>query len=290
MRTDRAIGKRISALAIYRLSVKVIRRTEGGNAKAAAAYRSGTKIGNFDYTHRRGVADGFLVLPDHAPQWNRAELWEEAEQAEKRCNSVVAREVLIALPHEMPPEARRKAVEGLVGFLVGRYGVALDAALHEPRKGHDERNHHAHILMTTRRLTAQGLGEKTRELDDKKTGPLEIEAIREQWAQILKGFGFDLEHRKRSFPCSTGKRPIPPSRPASTGRPNGEAVKGARSAGTEQPGATRNPVGVSMARIASTHPLTASSTGAPSQQEGRGKPHRPHSPTPSFSYRPNQNF
>lgn len=282
--------KEFSALAIYQLSVKAIRRSEGGNAKAAAAYRSGTKIGNFDYTHRRGVADGFLVLPDHAPQWTRSQLWDEAEQAEKRCNSVVAREVLIALPHEMPVDARRKAVEGLAGFLVGRYGVALDAALHAPKIGHDERNHHAHILMTTRRLTAQGLGEKTRELDDKTTGPLEIEAIRAAWASILSDAGFSLEHRKRAFPCSTGKRPIPPSRPAFTGRPNGEAVKGARSAGTEPRTATRNPAGVSMASMASTHPLTASSTGAPSQQEGRGKPHRPNRPNPSFSYRPEASF
>lgn len=318
--------KEFSALAIYQLSMKAIRRSQGGNAKAAAAYRSGTKIDQYDYTHRRGVADGFLVLPDAAPQWTRSQLWDEAEQAEKRCNSVVAREVLIALPHEMPADARRKAVERLAGFLVGRYGVALDAALHEPKKGHDERNHHAHILMTTRRLTAQGLGEKTRELDDKQTGPLEIEAIREQWAKILKGYGFNLEHRaapvsettcqtpppapsrnqvarsgnappprlqarlKRSFPCSTGKRPIPPSRPAFTGRPNGEAVKGARSAGTEPRTATRNPVGVSMASMASTHPLTASSTGAPSQQEGRGKPPNLPRPIPSFSYRPKGRF
>ena len=117
------------------------------------------------------------------------------DRAEKRCNSVVAREVLIALPHEMPLLARRKAVETLCRFLVSRYQVAADAALHTPKRGHDARNHHAHILMTTRRISAQGMTEKTRELDDKKTGPLEIEAIREEWAKILKGFGFYLEHR-----------------------------------------------------------------------------------------------
>ena len=191
----RTVGKRISALAIYQLSVKAIRRSEGGNAKAAAAYRSGTKIDQHDYTHRRGVADRFLLLPPAAPNWTRPRLWDEAEQAEKRCNSVVAREVLIALPHEMPLLARRKAVETLCRFLVSRYQVAADAALHTPKRGHDARNHHAHILMTTRRISAQGMTEKTRELDDKKTGPLEIEAIREEWAKILKGFGFYLEHR-----------------------------------------------------------------------------------------------
>ena len=192
----RTIGKRIWPLAIYQLSVKTIGRSQGGNAKAAAAYRSGTRIGEYDYTHRRGVADRFLLLPPAAPNWNRAELWEEAEKAERRKNSVVAREVLIALPHELPFLARRKATETLCKFLVSRYGVAVDAALHTPKRGHDARNYHAHILMTTRRISAQGMTEKTKELDDNRiTGPLEILAIREEWARILKGFGFDLEHR-----------------------------------------------------------------------------------------------
>lgn len=84
--------------------------------------------------------------------------------------------------------------------------------------GHDARNVHAHILMTTRRLTAKGLGQKTRELDDNRlAGPLEIEAMREAWAQILKGFGFDLEHRAaRKIPMprpTPSRRPAPPLQP-----------------------------------------------------------------------------
>jgi hypothetical protein len=39
------------------------------------------------------------------------------------------------------------------------------------------------------------LTEKTRELDDKQTGPREVEAMREAWARILEGHGFHLEHR-----------------------------------------------------------------------------------------------
>lgn len=49
--------------------------------------------------------------------------------------------------------------------------------------------------MTTRRLSADGLTEKIRELDDQTTGPLEVEAMREAWAHILDGHGFKLEHR-----------------------------------------------------------------------------------------------
>lgn len=210
-------------MALYRLDVKPIRRSQGGDARAAAAYRSGTHIAEFDYSRRRGVADRALFMPTLAPAWDRAQLWEEAEKAEKRKNSVVAREVLLALPHEMPLAAHRKAVGAFCGWLVSRYQVAADAALHTPKSGHDARNVHAHILMTTRRLSAKGLGEKTRELDDNRlTGPREIEAMREEWAKILKGFGFDLEHKREGrgphvesrAPCypvrSSGSHPVPP--------------------------------------------------------------------------------
>jgi hypothetical protein len=112
--------KGVSALAIFNLEVKPIRRSQGGDARAAAAYRSGTRIGEYDYTRRRGVSDRALFLPPNAPAWDRAELWQEAEQAEKRKNSVTAREVLLALPHEMPPEGHRKAVEAFCGWLVSR--------------------------------------------------------------------------------------------------------------------------------------------------------------------------
>jgi len=40
--------------------------------------------------------------------------------------------------------------------------------------GHDPRNHHAHLLFTTREVTKDGLGAKTRILDDKERGPQEI--------------------------------------------------------------------------------------------------------------------
>ena len=185
----------VLALAIFQLSVKPIRRSQGGDARAAAAYRTGTRIGPHDYTRRRGVADRALFLPDQAPDWNRAQLWEAAEKAERRKNSVTAREVLLALPHEMPLDGQRKATEAFCLWLVSRYQCAADAALHVPRSGHDARNVHAHILMTTRRLTAYGLAEKTRELDDKTQGPLEVEAMREAWARILDGHGVKLEHR-----------------------------------------------------------------------------------------------
>ena len=48
----------------------------------------------------------------------------------------------------------------------------------------DQRNHHAHILTTTRVLCADGLTDKTRILDAAKTGGAEIDDMRGLWAQM----------------------------------------------------------------------------------------------------------
>lgn len=200
-------------MAIFRLEIKPIRRSEGRDARAAAAYRSGTRIGPHNYTRRRGVEYIELFVPAASGTKDRAELWNQAEAAERRKNSVVAREVLIALPHELPKPDRVALTRELAGWLVSRYGVAVDAALHAPRSGHDERNHHAHLLMTTRRVSYAGLGEKTRELDDNRiTGPREVEAIRAAWCSMVNAYGFTLEHRARRPECArqpTAPRPSP---------------------------------------------------------------------------------
>ncbi len=68
--------------------------------------------------------------------------------------------------------------------LVERYGVAADVAIHAPHREGDQRNHHAHILTTTRVLSAEGLTDKTRVLDAALTGGPEIVAMRGVWAAL----------------------------------------------------------------------------------------------------------
>lgn len=41
------------------------------------------------------------------------------------------------------------------------YGCAVDFAIHAPHRDGDRRNHHGHVLATTRTIEATGLGEKT---------------------------------------------------------------------------------------------------------------------------------
>jgi hypothetical protein len=172
-------------VALYSASVKPVSRSSGRSATAAAAYRNAERITDertgeiHDYTRRSGVDHVEAFAPHgHAVQGS-AELWNKAEAAEVRKNARVAREVLVALPHELDQVQRRELAKSIAQDLADRYGTAGTLAVHHPDRDGDNRNHHAHILMTTRRLDASGqLGEKTRELDDVKRGPEEVEWIR----------------------------------------------------------------------------------------------------------------
>ncbi len=162
---------------------------------AAAAYRSGSKLKDertgiiHHYSNRHGVVDDFIVLPTGADRayLNRSSLWNAVEKAEKRKDARTARELNLSLPHELSPGANKALTEDMANWLVERYGVIVDAAIHKPviENGDDHRNHHAHILFTTRSVTSDGLGKKTRILDEPSTGVKEIHMIREVWETLI---------------------------------------------------------------------------------------------------------
>lgn len=120
----------------------------------------------------------------------REELWQTAEAAEQRSNSRVAREVQIALPAELAERERWRLTLELAAWMRARWGVAVDASMHAAGNGRRRRpgaagaNVHAHLLFTTRRVQGRALTTKTRELDDLKKGPAEVEAIRAAWAEM----------------------------------------------------------------------------------------------------------
>jgi len=195
-------------VAIYHLSVKTIGRSAGRSATAAAAYRAGVKIADertceiHDYSRKCGVESAELVLPADAPKWatDRSALWNAAEQSETRKNSTVAREFEIALPAELSAEERRRLAVDFAREIVDRHGCAADVAIHAPSRGGDNHNHDAHILCSTRKLTPDGFTQKTRELDDRKTG--EVERWRERFASLQNerlreaGIGARVDHRR----------------------------------------------------------------------------------------------
>tara|TARA_R110002110_G_scaffold362782_2_gene572673 strand:+ start:1374 stop:2717 length:1344 start_codon:yes stop_codon:yes gene_type:complete len=179
-------------MASYHLSVKTIKRSAGRTATAAGAYRAGERIecqreGRIhDYTRKQGIEETFIVAPETAPAWaqDRSKLWNEAEASETRRNSVTAREWELSLPSEISAEDRSQITRQFAEELVSRYGVAVDVAIHAPHREGDQRNHHAHVLTSTRRLEAEGFTAKTRVLDSAKTGGVEIEQMRGVWAEL----------------------------------------------------------------------------------------------------------
>jgi len=179
-------------MASYHLSVKTIKRSAGRTATAAGAYRAGERIecqreGRVhDYTRKQGIEETFIVAPETAPAWaqDRSKLWNEAEASETRRNSVTAREWELALPSEISAEDRSQITREFAKELVSRYGVAVDVAIHSPHREGDQRNHHAHVLTSTRKLEPEGFTAKTRVLDSAKTGGVEIEQMRGVWAEL----------------------------------------------------------------------------------------------------------
>jgi ATP-dependent exoDNAse (exonuclease V) alpha subunit len=183
------LRRRARTMAIYHLAVKSVSRSTGRSAVAAVAYRAGVCLENerdglvHDYTRRGGVEDTFIVTPEGA-EWaqDRSALWNAAEAAEKRKDAKVAREYELALPAELDAGQRRDLVRAFAEDIRDRYGVAVDAAIHAPHDYGDDRNHHAHVMTTTRVVDADGLGAKTRQLDVRSSASIEVEEIRASWA------------------------------------------------------------------------------------------------------------
>jgi Ti-type conjugative transfer relaxase TraA len=193
-------------MAVCHFALQAISRGKGRSAIAAAAYRSGTALSNeatgkrHDYSRRvrSGEIDpaetGILVPEGVAATWalDRSQLWNAAEAAERRRDSRVATEILLALPAELDRAQRRALTTQYAQLLADRYGVAVDYAIHPPSTAGDQRNHHAHLLMTTRRVSAQGLGERSalEHNEDKRKAlgllrrAAEIRNLREEWAQL----------------------------------------------------------------------------------------------------------
>ncbi len=201
-------------MAIYHLSVKPVQRSKGRSSVAAAAYRAGCEIEDkrtglkHNYTKKEGVKHTEIITPDGVDIPNRSDLWNAAEAAERRKDGCTAREYEINLPHELNEEQRKKLAQDFCKQLAKIHGIAVDLCIHEPNEreikaGADPRNHHAHVLTTTRKITNDGLTDKA---DIEKAGrkrKQDLKATRELWADTanrhLKNAGLELRIDSRSL-------------------------------------------------------------------------------------------
>lgn len=212
-------------MAIYHLSTKPISRKSGRSATASSAYRSGERLEDkrtgktHDYTKRSGVVENacFVFKDGEKIKLDRSQVWNKAEETEKRKDSRTAREIVINLPHELDKEQRSKLVAEFSESLAKKYNVAIDYAIHLPDKQGDQRNHHAHIMMTTRTAELDKnnnivLGDKTAiELGNKDLKKLglpssqdQIKQLREDWANManhhleMAGIAERIDHRSHA--------------------------------------------------------------------------------------------
>ena len=141
-------------MAIYHCSIKIIKRSQGRSAVAAAAYRSGENLINewdgmtHDYTRKGGVVHTEILLPMYAPLafQDRSALWNSVEKIEKSRNAQLAREIEIALPVELNRKEQIGLIRDYAQNTFVSMGMCADVAIHDKGDG----NPHAHILLTMR--------------------------------------------------------------------------------------------------------------------------------------------
>jgi Ti-type conjugative transfer relaxase TraA len=188
-------------MAIYHLSAKVISRSSGRSAVAAAAYRAGERLQDdklgraHDFTAKTGVVHQEVMLPEGAPKaWqDRTTLWNAVEAAEKWRDAQLAREVEVALPREL---SRAKGIALARDFARQEFvaqGMVADVCVHWPTGVDGEAKPHAHILLTLRGVEGGGFGPKAREWNSTEL----LMGWRERWAELANAWLMEQGHEAR---------------------------------------------------------------------------------------------
>ena len=205
-------------MAIYHFSAKVIQRSAGRSAVAAAAYRSASELADervghsHDYTAKEGVVHSEIMLPTDAPErWQavddtpeagrtaRERLWNEVEAIERRKDAVLAREVEFALPRELSQvEGIALAQEFVRRQFISR-GMVADLNVHWSKEPDGEVKPHAHVMLSMREVDGDGFGKKQRAWNDVGL----LREWREGWAELanarLAELGHDIRIDHRSL-------------------------------------------------------------------------------------------
>lgn len=189
----------------YHFSLKKINRQKR-SAIAALCYISAKKMKDertgilHDYKRKKGVLFTATNLPKNAKKFKSTQqLWSELEKAEKRKDSVTAREIILALPKELQfkdENLNKQLLRNFVSHIIKTYGLAVTYAIHAPTNNENNNNFHAHLLLSTRRITADGIDKrKAREWDTKQTGREILISLRNKWEELqnqaLEKAGFD---------------------------------------------------------------------------------------------------
>lgn len=163
-------------MAIEFARIEYVSRSSGGNACLKAAYNERAAIQcertgqAFNFKSKSDLSYHEILLPEGVDERFKQSsfLWNAAENAEKRKDSQVAKESVIALPDnkEITHNDRIEITKRYANALFVSKGLAAQINIHQPHDG--EKNWHAHVLATTRGFTEDGLSlspYKARETD-----------------------------------------------------------------------------------------------------------------------------
>ncbi len=199
-------------MAIAFARARYLSRAAGGNAVRSAAYNAreviqAERTGElFHFRHRDAPEHHEVLLPEGAdPRFaDCAVLWNAAEAAERRKDSQVAREIVLALPadRELTTADRIELARSFAEQHFVSKGLAVQLDVHSPHKergegegawtegtGGDHTNWHAHLLITTRRIEGDQLSaKKARDLDPevRKAGTRALVTDAEAWGETWR--------------------------------------------------------------------------------------------------------
>lgn len=157
-------------MAIGFARVSIHTRTKGHSAVAGAAYRSGKSLLDLrtglqhDYRDRHDVKHSEIILPPGTDEkfLNREFLWNTVESFEKRKDSQLAKDIVLALPRELSHEQQILLAHNFAQTQFVSYGLIADVSIHD----HGDGNPHAHIYIPTRRVIGATLAPtKARDLN-----------------------------------------------------------------------------------------------------------------------------
>ncbi|EPN2416683.1 TPA: MobQ family relaxase [Escherichia coli] len=175
-------------MALYRLEMQNVSRANGVSSVAKAAYRHRCEmtdertgeIHGKKSANRDDLVYAEILAPDNTPDFlikSSNDLWCFVEQTERRKDARTAKEFKITLPRDLSNEQN---IELLKEYLIKNFvdkGIICDFVIHNDK---DNKNPHAHVMITTREITPSGFGKKVRSWDEEKT----LHDWRKQWAKV----------------------------------------------------------------------------------------------------------
>lgn len=174
-----------------RFEIKPFRRIYQGQKRyilAAAAYRSGSSLAFgervFDFSQRKpDVIVSEIMLPMGAPEVfkNRSILWNAVETAEHWPDGLLARELVVDLPGEYSPAKWWGMIRSYAFEHFVKRGMIVDFSIHLPELAGKHSSPHAHLLLTVRKVAAQGFTS----IENSWREVLHDPALKDAWRQAL---------------------------------------------------------------------------------------------------------